>query len=126
LFLIYIILGVQHKFSSSTNRLETTITGSRVRKYISPIVTSPIIDFNGVFSELTQIANLAQVNNISTSEPITLTSDDILYRKEENINKFVVRQLNNGDYTNNTQNLVFTQQTVDRNSLGSLKIVDNK
>lgn len=126
---LYIILGVQHKFSSSTNRLETTITGSRVRKYISPIVTSPIIDFNGVFSELTQIASLAQVNNVSSTtsvQPITLTSDDILYRKEENVNKFVVRQLNNGDYTNNTQNLTFTQQTVDRNSLGSLKIVDNK
>lgn len=125
---LYIILGVQHKFNASNNRLETIINGNRIRRFISPIVSSPILDFTGVFSELTQIAKSAQLNLglTNSTQPIKLESDDILYRKIENVDKIVVRQLNNGNFVNNTQNLTFTEQTVDRNSLGNLKILENK
>lgn len=120
---LYIILGVQHKFSASSNKLETTITGSRIRRYISPIVISPIVDFTGVFSELTQIAKSVEMNSNTktpTTQILNLTADDILYRNDNNITKPVVKQLNNGTYVN-TENVIFKQQSINTNNLGKLK-----
>ena len=127
---LYIILEVSHKISTASNKLETTFLGSRIRRYVSPIVTKPIIDMLGVYNELTEFGNLdndtstiAILNNLGvTTTNNVITPTDILIRKQDRLSTNVIRD-SNGNYMNDSRYLIFNQQTIDRSKVGLTGVI---
>lgn len=124
---LYIILEVSHKMNSSSNRLETTFMGSRIKRYVSPLVTKPIADVLGVYGELSKIGTSLEQNETITdlggvTQTVTILPTDFLVRKDDKISNLIVRS-SNGTFINDPRYLQFTQQTIDTSKLGTNTIV---
>ncbi len=120
---VYIILEVSHKISASSNRIETTFKGSRIKRYISPIVMDSLVKVTGVYSELNKyVTNLDQNTTIAQNNVLTINPSDFLIRKADKPSYLVVRQLNGGNYINDTRYLNFTTQTINRSGVSILPI----
>jgi hypothetical protein len=125
---LYIILEVHHKMSSN-NRLETSFVGSRIKRYITPLVTSPFTDVTGAYSPLSQFAPVAENNSSITAlggvvNTNVLTPNTYLVRNANAITQQFVYQKSDGSFIANPLNLQFTSFTIDTTNLGNNVVVD--
>ncbi len=118
---VYIILEVNHKMNAESNRVETVFKGSRIKRYISPIVTENIANVLGTYTELNTISQNTD-QNVTTAQNTSLTINpaDFLIRKPDKSSVSIVRKLNNGTYTNDSRYLTFTTQTIDKSKVSVL------
>jgi hypothetical protein len=89
---VYIILEVSHKINSNTNKLETTFKGSRIRRYIVPYITDPILSILGTSSDTSK----TYTDNRSTNNSAipTYNANSFWIRKDSSQTKNIVRYTN--------------------------------
>ncbi len=114
---VYIILEVRHLMTAESNRVETSFTGSRIKRYISPIVSKPIVDVVGIHNDLSQFVTINDTggntnNTPSVTQILKLNPTETLYRKDEALSNNVVRKLNDGTFVNDSRYLTFTSTTL--------------
>lgn len=88
---VYIILEVSHKINSNNNKLETTFKGTRIRRYIVPYITDPIMTVFGTSAELNEQQNDTPMN---TSAIDTYDENKFWIRKDSSQTKNIIRYTN--------------------------------
>lgn len=119
---VYIILEVKHKMSSSNNKLTTTFKGSKISRWMKPIITDAFVDITNVSSDLTQLSqkakstnNLNNTNTANTVDVKDINDQEILVRSDGG-SKLIIRD-NITAFINDSRNLTFKTTTIDRSKV---------
>lgn len=89
---VYIILEVSHKINSNTNKLETTFKGSRIRRYIVPYITDPIVTVFGTSTDASKQYEVTE--RINKSAIANYNANSFWVRKDSSQTKNIVRYTN--------------------------------
>ena len=89
---VYIILEVSHKINSNTNKLETTFKGTRIRRYIVPYITDPIVTVLGTSSDASKQYEVTE--KINNSAIPNYNQNSFWVRKDSSQTKNIVRYTN--------------------------------
>ena len=89
---VYIILEVSHKINSNTNKLETTFKGTRIRRYIVPYITDPIVTVLGTSSDASKQYEVTE--KINNSAIPNYNPNSFWVRKDSSQTKNIVRYTN--------------------------------
>ena len=99
---VYIILEVTHRMNGESNKVETTFTGTRIGRYIMPIVKDPLINGQMLPPDLQQAVF---TNNPPTpytpGVPLVRTDNNILLVQPGPGGSFIYRTDGNPQPTNN-------------------------
>jgi hypothetical protein len=88
---VYIILEVSHKINSSSNKLETTFKGTRIRRYIVPYISNPIMSVFGTSADIVKQQNNTPINYSAIPN---YNPNSFWIRKDSSQTKNIVRYVN--------------------------------